>query len=291
MGVFDNRIVKIVFTYGSETATIDTSKDPTNPPMIMVQGSKYVDPTQNECTVQIANLSKPLRDALGTQITPYDAAQERKSVQIWAGRESTGMFLRYQGDIVTATVSQPPDLVLTATSKTLQFYKQDILAQSYSVTTPMSLISADVAKSLGLNLTFEATDRSISNYAYSGSSAGQIAKLNNLGGMDAYVDDGTLICKDRGQSLSNVSHTLSEDSGMVGQVELTEYGVRVRCMLSPDIKLGGTLVVKSVQNPTLNGSYTIYRTGFQIATRDVPFYDIIEATKYPSYYFTANFPT
>lgn len=288
--MFDDRIVKLVFAYGSEIATIDTSADPKNPPFIMANGSKFVDVTQNECNIQVANLSRDLRNALATNLTPFDYNQARKSVQVWAGRESTGLFLRYQGDIVSAVPTQPPDIIMNIRSRTMQFFKNDLVAQSYAVTAPLSQIAADISKQLGLNLRFEATDRSIANYAYTGSATGQIQRLQKLGAVDAYVDDGTLVCKDKGVSLQNTVFELSQAGGMIGQVELTEYGIRVKSLLSPNVKLGGTLRLNSVQNPSLNGDYTIYRTGFEIATRDVAFYDIIEATKYPQMFWTASLP-
>lgn len=288
--MFDDRIVKLVFAYGSEIATIDTSADPKNPPFIMANGSKFVDVTQNECNIQVANLSRDLRNALATNLTPFDYNQARKSVQVWAGRESTGLFLRYQGDIVSAVPTQPPDIIMNIRSRTMQFFKNDLVAQSYAVTAPLSQIAADISKQLGLNLRFEATDRNIANYAYTGSATGQIQRLQKLGAVDAYVDDGTLVCKDKGVSLQNTVFELSQAGGMIGQVELTEYGIRVKSLLSPNVKLGGTLRLNSVQNPSLNGDYTIYRTGFEIATRDVAFYDIIEATKYPQMFWTASLP-
>lgn len=288
--MFDDRIVKLVFTYGTQTATIDTSDDPKNPPFIVANGSKFVDVTQNECNIQVANLSRDLRNALATNLTPFDYNQARKSVQVWAGRVSTGLFLRYQGDIVSAVPTQPPDIIMNIRSRTMQFFKNNLVAQSYAITAPLSQIAADISKQLGLNLRFEATDRSIANYAYTGSATGQIQRLQKLGAIDAYVDDGTLVCKDKGVALENTVFELSQAGGMIGQVELTEYGVRVKSLLSPNVKLGGTLRLNSVQNPSLNGDYTIYRTGFEIATRDVAFYDVIEATKYPQMFWTASLP-
>lgn len=288
--MFDDRIVKLVFTYGDQTATIDTSLDPKNPPFIIASGSKFVDVTQNECNVQVGNLSRELRNALATNLTPFDYNKQRKSMQVWAGRVSTGMFLRYQGDIVSAVPTQPPDIIMNIRSRTMQFFKNDLVAQSYAVTAPLSQISSDIAKQMGLNLRFEATDRNIGNYAYTGSVTGQVQRLQQLGAIDAYVDDGTLVCKNRGVALLNDVHVLSQDTGMIGQVELTEYGIRVKCLLSPGVKLGGTLSVVSVQNPSLSGDYTIYRTGFEIATRDVAFYDVIEATKYPQMFWSQSLP-
>ena len=252
--MFDDRIVKIVFTYGAQSATIDTSLDPKNPPFIYATGTKFVDVTQNECSLQIGNLSRELRNALATNLTPFDYnTTNRKSVEVWAGRVSTGLFLRYQGDIVSAVPSQPPDIIMSIRSRTMQFFKNDIVAQAYAATAPLSQIGSDIAKQLGLNYQFEASERNIGNYAYTGSATGQIQKLQSLGPIDAYVDDGTLVCKDKGVALKNVSHVLSQESGMIGQVELTEYGIRVKCLLSPGVKLGGTLSLNSVQNPSLNG--------------------------------------
>jgi len=288
---FDDRIVKIVFGFGTQTETVDTSLDPSNPAYITASGTKFVDVTQNECQLQVGNLSRDLRNALATNLTPYDYNKARKSFQVWAGRVSTGLFLRYEGDIISGVPSQPPDIIMSFRSKTAQFFKQDILAQSYAVAnTPMSQIAGDVASSMGLSFKFQATDRNVANYAYTGSAAGQVDKLNKLGGMDAYIDDGMLVCKNRGMPLADAVHTLSSESGMIGQVEVTEWGVRVRCLLSPNVQLGGTLNLTSTQNPSLNGSYTIYKTGFQIATRDAPFYDVIEATRYPAIFYTASMP-
>lgn len=289
---FDDRIVKVIFTVGNETETIDTSLgDPSKPAMVVANGTKFADITQNECTLQVGGLSRQLRNMLATNLTPADYTQARKSFQIWAGRVSTGMFLRYEGDVITAVPTQPPNIIMAIRSKTMQFFKQDIVAQSYAVANvPMSKIASDVATSMGLQLQFEATDRTIANYAYTGSKAQQVDKLGSLGGMDAYVDDNTLVCKNKGVSLANSSFVLSAESGMIGQVELTEWGVRVKCFLSPGVDLGGTLVLDTKQNPSLNGSYTIYKTGFQIATNDTPFYDIIEATRYPAAFYSASLP-
>jgi hypothetical protein len=287
---FDDRIVKVVFTVGDEEITIDSSLNPSNPPFIAASGTMFADPTQNECQLQVGGLQRKLRNMLATNLTPNDYNQQRKSMEVWAGRVSTGLFLRYQGDIITGIVSQPPDTVMSFRSKTLQFFKHDVLAQSYAITAPMSQISADVAKSLGLNLRFEASDRMIGNYAYTGSAAGQVDKLGALGGMDAYVDNGTLVCKNKGVALKNTSFVLSPESGLIGQVEPTEWGVRCKSLLSQGIILGGTLVLDSSQNPDLNGSYTIYKTGFEIATRDTPFYDVIEATRYPAMFFNGIAP-
>jgi Baseplate hub gp41 len=275
MSQFDNRIFKVELTYGTTKLTLDGGL------WITAQGSKYLDATQNECTIQIANLKKETRDQLATNLTRYNLNSSRKSVKLYAGRMSTGLFLLYSGDIIECSPSQPPNIVTTIKAKSLQWFKYNILAQAQNASAPMSQLGNAIGTSLGIPVHFEATDRNVSNWSYNGSAAKQIDKLNSLGGIDAFEDNGTLYIKDAGTPLKDVSHVLSMDSGMIGLPEITEYGVRVRMLLTPGIRLGGQLTLKSLMNPSLNGNYSIYQLGFDIASREAPFYAIASCTKFP----------
>ena len=282
MGHFDDRIFKVVFEYGgtkekpepTQQLTLDGGLN------IKATGMKYANALQNECHLEISNLKRETREHLATQLTPYSFDQARKSVAVYAGRESTGLFLLYKGDIVECVPSQPPDITLHIKSMALQWYKYNYLAQAQNVDAPLSKIVNGIGDSLGVPVNFQATEKTIHNYSYSGSPAKQINKLNSIGGIDAYEDNGTLIVKDKGKPLDKV-HILSQETGMIGTPTLTEYGVRVKMLLAPGIALGGQLDLQSELNPLLNGKYTIYQLGFEIASRDTPFYGIAEASKYP----------
>lgn len=275
---FDNRIFQFILTYGTTKIILDGGL------YITANGTKYANPLQDECTLLIANLKQDTRDHLLTQLTPFNLDQQRKTVSVYAGRVSTGLFLLYQGDITECTASQPPDIGLNIKSKTAQFYKMNILAQAQSITAPLSQIVNSAASSMGLTPQFQATDKQIANYNYTGSAAGQVDHIADLGSIDVYIDGTTLVCKNRGYPLNNVTHTLSSQTGLVGKPELTQYGVKATSLLAPSAKIGGKLSLTSTSNPLLNGDYTIYQMGFSIATRDVPFYTILEASKFPVLY-------
>ena len=291
MSNFDDRLIKIELIYSAQDGTnqqiLLTAEQGLN---IRASGTKYADITQNECTVTIGNLKKETRDLLATQLTPFDYSQKRKSMNVYAGRVSTGLALIYSGDIVECSPSQPPDILLTIKCKTMQFFKYDLLAQSYAVDTPLSQIANDVSNSMGLALNFTANDKTIGNYAYTGSVLKQVDKLQAAGGVDAYIDDKKLIVKNKGTPLPNVSHILSQSAGMVGIPELTEYGVKCKALFTPAVSLGGTLSLQSIINKSLNGDYTIYKLGFDVCSRDTPFYTIIEATRYPAIFFNGILP-
>ncbi len=275
MSYFDDRIFKIVLTYGTTELTLDEGL------YITAQGMKFADATQNECTIRIANLKKETREQLATQLTPWNYNQARKTVKLYSGRVSTGFFLLYEGDIIDCVASQPPNIILTIKSKAMQWYKYNILAQAHNVSAPLSEIGSGIARTLGIPMRFEATNKNIANYSYSGSAAKQIDKLNEIGGIDAYEDNGTLVIKDAGKALVNNVHELSMETGMIGTPESTEYGVRVRMLLAPGITLGGQISLKSYLNPLIfNGDYYIYKLGFDIASRDTPFYGIAECARF-----------
>jgi hypothetical protein len=289
MSAFDDRIFKVEFTYSVKSVPTQLTLDGNL--YIRASGMKYIDSTQNECTIQIANLKKETRDQLATQLTPWNYNQARKSVKLYAGRESTGLFLLYAGDIIECQASQPPNIMLTIKSKTMNWFKYNILGQAQNVAAPLSKIVDGIGLALGdpingtMPVIFQATDKTIANWSFSGPAVKMLEKLSALGGIDVFVDDNTLIVKDRGKSLINVSHVLSMESGMVGVPQITEVGIQAKMMLAPSIKIGGQLSLVSLLNPLLNspknGGYSIYKLGFEIASRDTPFYGLVWGSQQP----------
>lgn len=246
---------------------------------ITVNIAKTSNQIQNESTVTIANLAKDVRDHLLTETSPYNKNYTPKQITVQAGRNSIGAHTIFSGSIIETSPTQPPDIITTITAKTLNFNKGVVIAASYSKTTAISTIAADVAKRLGLALTFEATDRNIANFSFTGASSKLIDKLNEFGGVSAFADDNRLVVVDAGKPLKAPSHIVSEDTGMVGLPELTAIGVRVKFMLSPGAQIHGGLTIDSKQNPALNGDYVIYNLWYVAASRDVAFYTIAECLR------------
>lgn len=242
-------------------------------------GKKFANPLQNECEVRLMNLRKDARDFLLTEASPYNGNKSPKRLIVEAGRESIGAFQLFSGDITECSVAQPPDIVLTLKAKTGQYSKGLVLSRSMGASTPLSTIARAVADSLKLDLVFEARDRNVANYAFTGGALKEVDKLGEAGGVNAFVDDGRLIVKDYNAPLSRETHVLSARSGMVGVPELTEQGVKVRYLLDPATKLGGRLTIESELNPAANGDYVIYGLSFEVATRDTPFYYIAECKR------------
>jgi hypothetical protein len=246
---------------------------------VQASGTKFANPLQDECAVTVANLSRDVRQFLLTETSPFNKNRTPKRIRVEAGRISTGLSIVFQGDITEASPGPGPDIVLDIKAKTGNFAKSNIIAMSQPGQTPLSRIARQVADALSLSLTFEATDKQIANYAFTGAALKQVDKLAEAGAVDAFVDGSQLIVKNRGVPLAQATHVLSADSGLIGLPELTEQGVRVRYLYDPNSRVGGRLELVSQLNPALSGSYEIYKLAFELASHEQPWYTIAEAKR------------
>lgn len=242
-------------------------------------GTKYANATQNECEVKITNLDEATRNYLLTETSPFNKNKRRKLLTVEAGRVSTGYALVFEGDITSAVGAQPPDITITLKAATGDHAKGNIIASSMPGIAPLQNIASRVAQDMGLSLNFQAKPKSISNYTFTGSVVKQIDQLGAMGRVNAYVDDRELVVKDFGAPLEKRTRVLNLDTGMIGIPEFTEQGIKVKMLFDNQTVLGGGLQVTSKLNPPANGLYTVFKLGFELASRDTPFYYIAEASR------------
>ncbi len=247
---------------------------------IIATGTKFANPLQNEAEVTIYNIDKQTQDFILSETSPYNLNRTPKIVTIKAGRQSYGTSLIYIGNIAYARVSQPPDIGLTLKCLTGNFAKGNIFSLSFPQGTPVDVIAAQFAQQAGLSLTFQAPNKNVANYAYSGALTQQVQSIQALDARyAAFIDDQTLVVKDGLVPLTGVLTILSAETGMIGIPEFTEQGIKVKFLLDNRTTLGGALQIKSQLYPAANGTYVIYKLSFEIATRDTPFYYIAEAAR------------
>lgn len=241
---------------------------------VRARGQKTANPLQNTCEVDITNLSAQTRNYLLTETSPFNANRKPKRMIVEAGRKSYGVTRLFYGEITSAEPTQPPDIGLNLKSQTGQHAKTKVLARSGTALQSHKTLAQQVAQDLGVSLDYQAEDKQIANYAFAGSALRQVDALATAGGVDAFVDDETLVIKPRGKPLVGRVRKLSSESGMIGKPEVTEKGIKVRMLLDNTTVVGGALEITSKLNPSLNGQYTIYALDFEIASRDTPFYFI-----------------
>lgn len=244
-----------------------------------VSGTKYANPLQNDCTVVIRGLKQETRDYLVTETSPYNANRTPKRLIVEVGRVSTGVFRLFMGDIVSAEPGSPPDVELTIKAKTQNAQAMNVIATSGGAMNKLSELAARVASDLGLSLNFQAQDKNIANYSHSGPALRQVNKLQEMGGVSAYIDDDVLVVKDSQRPLSGRVRILNKDSGMVGLPKTTERGVSVTFLIDADTAIGGALRLDSQYNKAANGDYVIEQLAFDVQSHDAPFFYTATGTR------------
>lgn len=268
----DPRVVQVSIEVNGKIATYDQI-------YIKAVGTKYANALQNEMQLTLTNLDKVTQDFILTETSPFNPNRTPKTVRLFAGRESYGTTLIYSGNVTSTLVSQPPDLTVTLKCLTGNYIKGTVLARTHPGVTSLSEIAAGVAQDTKTILNFQATNKNITNYTFSGSSLDQVGLLGSMGKVNAFIDNDILVVKDGAVPIIGAVRELSSSSGMVGIPEITEQGIKVKYLLDNVSRLGGGLRITSDIYPAINGLYIIYKLGFEISNRDTPFYYIAEAAR------------
>lgn len=272
MAAIDERVVRVGIEVNGKLKTYTGLA-------VTVSGMKYANPMQNEAEITIYNLDKATQDYILSQTSPYNFNPTPKIATVEAGRVSYGTSLIYLGNIVSSHPSQPPDIGVTLRCLTSNFVNGQMISANYPGVTPLKTLAEIFANKLNTTLVFQTDNPNIKNYAYAGSALKQIENLSKIGNINVYVDNASLILKNIGLPLAGATRIVSAETGMVGIPEITAEGVRVRFMLDNKTALGGEMVISSKIYPAANGRYIIYKLGFEIANRDVPFYWVAEGLR------------
>lgn len=239
---------------------------------IKVSGTKFANPLQNECTATISGLSTRTRDYLLTETSPFNSNRTPKRLIVEAGRISTGVFRLFIGDINSAEPSSPPDVNVVLKAKTQSAQAGNIVAVSGQALAKLSAVSQRVAQEIGLGLDFQALDKNISNFSFTGAALKMVDLLQQAGNVRAFIDDESLIVKDYGKALTNRIKILNIDSGLVGIPKPTEKGADLTWLIDSESLLGGMVRLESKFNKPMNGDYVIDQLKFEIATHDDAFF-------------------
>lgn len=239
---------------------------------VRASGTKFANAQQNECTLTVTGLSMTTRDHLLTETSPFNSNRTPKRLIIEVGRVSTALFRIFIGDIVSAEPSAPPDVDVIIKAKTQSAQSGNVVAIASGPISKLSAISQRVADEIGLGLDFQALDKNISNFSYTGAALKMVNLLQDSGGVRAFIDDETLIVKNYGSALAGRIRILGADTGMVGIPKATEKGLDVTFLIDSESLLGGMIRLDSKMNKSLNGDYVIDQLKFDVASHEDPFF-------------------
>ena len=233
---------------------------------ISARGTKLSNHQPNDFEIKITNLSNETRQALLSDIEATKKSPKKRKIIFSIGRIKDGVNRLFIGDIKNVTVSQPPDIVTTITAVTSFANTFDITSRSGGETIKLSILARQIASKLGLELVFEATDKMVGSYTYTGSSLKEVQKLGEVGQVAAYIDDDKLIVRNINEPLKNSAFYMDKDNGLI-KVEPNEKGCVARCYYNYNVKIGSQFELKSELLPNLNGNWVVYKIDYELANR------------------------
>jgi len=273
---FDDRLVQ--FTVEVEGQTYTWNEDF----FIHAVGTKYTNGMLGECALRIDNIKKQTRDFLVKKCVPWQPPPAQRlyaNIQLEVGRKSYGTFVLFAGQAAAANPTQPPDIGVTFTSLSNQYWLGNIGQVSFGAITPISQIAAEIASLNNLTLQFKGTDFNVGNFSFTGPVPKLVDKLCDLGNVWAFIDNKNLVVLSSGPGSPapppprNTDPVLINSStGMVGIPEVNTFGVNVRQLINNELRVGDLIQIESTMNPAANGVFVIFQLGYEIASRDTPFY-------------------
>lgn len=243
--------------------------------------TKTMSSIMNEANISICNLVKDDIEYLTTFTSEFIAIQERKRIRIFAGYEETGVSLIFDGDIARAIPTTPPDVWLECKALSGYYSNKD----TTSISLKGSLSVSDVCKACASQLELPVVNMStatkmITDFSFTGSKWKLINELNDIGGISAWEDNGTLyIADEKSPRKDLIAKELSETSGMIGVPKVDPVGIEVTMLLDNSLQVGQPVVLNSELIKQANGTYYIYEIKHEGHLRGNNFQTTIKARR------------
>lgn len=233
-----------------------------------------------EASISIANLNKSTVEYLTTYTTPYYKPKTLKKIKVYAGYEQTGWGRIFLGGITEALPQGITDVWLNIKAKSL-YYEQRTPLSFGAQNITMQDLGAGIAQELGLSFDWQASStKTIDVFNLLGSKGELIKEYNRLEDVVMFEDNGVLKVVDKKPAAPKGSvKFISEDTGLIGDVEPDKFGIKLKCLLDPSLSCGSWIRTKSRKLPGTDGIYQIYTLDFDFASREQQFYCSIYGKK------------
>lgn len=243
--------------------------------------SKYMGVVMNEAIIDIYNLAKEDIEYLTTFTSQFIAYDKRKRIRIFGGYKDTSVGLLFDGDIVEALPTTPPDIILRCKAMTGHYGNSTIISKSITKTIPVKDAVKQASEWMGKELNdFSTTDRKIDGFYFTGASTQLIGQINNIPDITCFEDDGALTVVDsKNPNINKEIKKISSSSGMINIPQPDALGIKVKILLDPTISLGQTIQIESSSIPACNGQYWIYEFTHRGHLRGSEFYTEISARR------------
>ncbi len=239
--------------------------------------------TMNRAEIAICNLQTSTVEYLTTINALGGNQKERKVLRLFAGYEDNAGQI-FEGDIIRALPSAPPDVWITAQCLSGYHNNMQLVTLDLKGGVSAKQVCTLVAKQLNLELDWKSTSKKkLDQFKYQGPMTKAIEELNQIGEIVVYQDDRYLVVEDEKMTAPAAGEwirTFSLESRLIGLPEPDLFGVKFKVLLDPTLKCGQPIRLESKQIPSANGVYYIYSLTHRGELRAEPFYTELSCRTY-----------
>lgn len=214
--------------------------------------TKTLDKQPNPGKISIYNLNRDHRGAV--------LSGQYKTVALSVGYEV--LRLIYAGDVTRANVESQGMDKLTE----LECGDGNVAFTSARVNMTLPPGTTDAQAAVALAGTLPNTSRgtmvvtrtggSGRSKVYCGNTRDHLSNLAHANNADWSIQDGQLVMLPSNAALAGEGALISDETGMIGGPKQTDNGLEVKCLLNPEILVGGVVRIVSIES-TYSGDYKV----------------------------------
>lgn len=248
---------------------------------------------RNSASFQIANLKRERIEYLTSFASQWVNMEKHRRIRIKAGYvdkdvkdKGLNAGIIYDGDLLSAIPTQPPDVWLECEGLSGMYDNQKIGALSIKGKVKVSEIAKTIANKLKLKFINELTaknDKTVDGFYHSGGMSDLTDEINNLGIATVFIDDDTLHIQDNDPKIPTNTDTVpvvSMETGLIGIPRPDPLGVRFTVQLTSKYKLGEALKLESKAIPSCNGIYYPYIITYRGSLRGAQFVTELDCRRF-----------
>lgn len=243
--------------------------------------TKFMSGVMNEAFIDIYNLARSDIEYLTTYTSEFIAKNENKRIRVFAGYKETNLSLIYDGTIVNAIPTSPPDICLKCKALTNYFDNKKTISMNLTGNINLSNVCQYAAQNMKLALDFSvSSDKKLAGFSFTGNVGDMIKEIEEAGSYDVWFDSEALHIADKGKGNEKLPAKLvNENTGMIGIPKVDAVGCEVTILLDNSVEIGQKILLESIAIPSASGTYVIYEIKYDLNLRGNNYYMILKARR------------
>lgn len=198
---------------------------------------------------------------------PPNQPGRKNMIILEAGDDETGLHVVHEGDINLAWGDfqhQPDVYFLFQTISLLSAGIKPLPPVSYQGSADVATMMEGMAKSAGCRFENNGVDAKLSNPYFPGTAREQLRACADAAGIEWAHDRGTISIWPAKKARRGDIPVLTPTSGLIGYPAFSEFGLVVRALFDPALKIGELVEIRDSEIKPANGQWKVWELAYNL---------------------------